>query len=479
MKQFFIKITLVLYLIFGLSSAYAQDENFNYLVTLGSGLSSETTLPFWLESNRFGSVPNTDYLLLNASIYADLKKENKDFGIAYKLNATGFIGNENATTGYVADGNSVLINELYLRLQYKNWAMDFGNIYDEIKWEGLSSANGNIVKSNNARAMPGINIKTLDYIKLPFAKKWLRIQLNFANYWLNDNRVVADAMLHHKSLYFKFITGHKFSIEAGIDHYAQWGGTHPTLGDQPSSFKDFLRVVTGSSGGSNSLETDQLNVLGNQLGSYLLQFNYTGETTDWNFYYSHLFEDGSGMEMQNWMDGLYGLMVDLKKPQATISHLLAEFTYTANMSGENPPDVPELPARGWDNYFNNSVYESGWTYFGSTIGSPYFTTVPVDEDGITKGVIRGDNRFMAFNIGAKGSFHHINYKAMLSHTTYFGWFDQEYEVKPTQFSGLLEFNIPQFHNIPFDISLSGSFDTGTYRPVNFGGFITLTRSGLF
>lgn len=481
------KLSLVLLLFcFGLSPIYSQENNIHYDVTLGAGLSSDETLPFWLVSNRYGSVPNTDHGLLNAAIYADLKKADKDFGIAFKINATGFIANENATTAYVADENAILINEMYLRLQYKNWALDFGNMHDQVKWEGLSSSNGNIVKSINSRAYPGINIKTLDYIKLPFAKKWLRFRGNFANYWLNDNRYVDNANLHHASLFFKFKLSPKFDLIAGMDHYAQWAGTSPTTGKQPSSFKDFMRIVVGKAGGSNSLETDQLNALGNHLGGYLLQLNYYGAQSNLNFYYSHLFEDASGMELQNWMDGLYGLMVDLKKPEAIVSHLLAEFSYTKNMSGENAPDQGRdengeiIHGRGYDNYFNNGVYSSGWTYFGSTIGSPYFTTKPIDENGITNGVIVGDNRFMAFNVGVKGKLAPVNYKAMLSHVTYFGWIKQEYENKPTQLSGLLEVVLPQgSKGIPFDVSASLSFDTGTYSPVNFGGFLTLTRRGLF
>jgi len=222
------------------------------------------------------------------------------------------------------------------------------------------------------------------------------------------------------------------------------------------------------------------------LGAYLVQLNYTAEKTNLSFYYSHLFEDGSGMEFQNWMDGLYGFMIDLKKPTAPVTHILTEFTYTKNMSGANPPDQgydengDKIHGRGLDNYFNNGVYSSGWTYFGRTIGSPYFTTQPVDENGITNGVITGDNRFMAFNIGLKGNLNHLKYKALLSHVTYFGWFNNEYEIKPKQFSGLLEMVLPQnTKGIPFDIAASFSFDTGTYAPVNFGGFITLTRNAWF
>ena len=278
----------------------------------------------------------------------------------------------------------------------------------------------------------------------------------------------------------------KFDLITGLDHYAQWGGTSPTTGKQPSGFGDFIRIVLGQAGGSNSLESDQLNALGNHLGAYLVQLNYKGDATNLNFYYSHPFEDASGMEMQNWMDGLYGFMVDLKKPNAPVSHILAEFTYTKNMSGENAADQGydedgnEIPGRGHDNYFNNAIYASGWTYFGRTIGTPYFTQKPVDENGITNGVINGDNRIIALNAGIKGTFKPIHYKAMLSHVTYFGWFNNEYEDKPKQLSGLVELVLPQHtKGIPFDISLAASFDTGTYFPVNFGGFLSLTYRGGF
>lgn len=469
----------------GYFQVWAQKSTVHYDVTLGAALSANETLPFWLASNRYGSVPNTNHLLLNAAIYSNLKKPENNFGISYKFSATGFIANENIATGYVADKNALLINEGYLRLQYKNWGLDIGNRNDQLLWEGLSSSNGHIIKSTNARAIPGINIKTLDYLPLPFAKKWLRFQLNFANYWLNDHRMVDRAMLHHAGLFFKFKLNPTLDLIAGMDHYAQWGGSSPISGKQPSTFKDFMRIVMGKSGGSSSLEMDQQNALGNHVGAYLLQLNYNGHNSNLNFYYSHPFEDASGMELQNWMDGLYGFMVDLKKPNAPISHILAEFTYTKHMSGKNKADrVDEngnkLPGRGHDNYFNNGAYGSGWTYFGHCIGSPYFTTVPVNANGITNGVIKGDNRFTAFNAGLKGTLNPIHYKAMLSYITYFGWFENEYDPKPKQLSGLLEVRLPQHkRRIPFDITASFSFDAGSYQPINLGGFLTLTKRGIF
>ena len=69
---------------------------------------------------------------------------------------------------------------------------------------------------------------------------------------------------------------------------------------------------------------------------------------------------------------------------------------------------------------------------------------------------------------------------MLSHTTYYGWFGQEYDPNPYQFSGILDIVIPQEKfNLPFDVATSFAFDAGTYRPQNFGAFLSITKTGSF
>lgn len=452
---------------------YGQNKELNYEINSSVGFSSDTTLPFWLLSNRYGTVPDSDHILLNTSIYSDFNKPANFFDFSYKASVTGFLAEE----------NNLLVNELYFSIRLKGFLIDLGAKNDAIVWNNLSSSNGNIIKSINSRAMPGINLKTNDYLTLPFAKKWLSIKGNFAHYFMNDLRAVDGTYVHHKSLFIKSKLSAKFEVITGIDHYVQWGGTSEEFGEQPSTFSDYLKIIIGASGGETAIEGDQINTLGNHIGAYLLKFNYYGDKVNLNFYYSHPFEDASGRELNNWKDGLYGLFVDFKKDKAIITQLLGEFTYTKHMSGSTHLELGDdgvRHGRGKDNYFNNKLYTSGWTYFGKTIGSPYFTTKPVDENGITHGVIQGDNRFMAFNIGAKGMIKSIPYKAMLSHTTYYGWFDDEYDPYPVQFSGILELVLPQsILNLPFEISASLSFDTGTYRPVNFGAFLSLKKTGVF
>ncbi|WP_456424772.1 capsule assembly Wzi family protein [Lutibacter sp.] len=451
----------------------SQEKTLNYELDLMGIISSNTNVPFWMVANMNGIFPNTSNAVLNAAIYSAKINNNHKIAFTYK----------GAITTYLANNQQhILINELYGSLHYKNVQLNVGVKQQDILWSGLSSSNGNIAFSGNARAFPGYNFKLIQYIKLPFAKKWLSMKGNYGDFLLNDKRIVSNARLHIKSLFLKYKLSDRLEFVTGLNHYAQWAGISATYGKQPSGIKDYLKVIMGSSGGSNALKTDQINVIGNQLGSYLLQFNYAGKNNNWNFFWSHPFEDRSGRELMNYPDGLYGFYMDFKKPTATISHVLIEMTYTKHQSGGAPHYTDEngsYAASGMDNYFNNGIYQSGWTYFGNTIGSPYFTTKPEDENGITQGIILGDNRLLAFNIGFKGNIKNVAYKAILSHTTYFGWFENEYSEPPIQFSGLFEINLPQVTSLPFAIKIGAAFDTGTYSPSKIGGFLKISKRGIF
>lgn len=457
MKKFSLKF-LWLFMLFylGFPRVYAQEKPIKYSLALNYALANKNTLPFWMTANKFGAVQNRNQTAVNAALFSDFKNSERDFSFSYKA----------SFTGYLSSKNDFYINELYGSIKFKGAQLDLGSKNDEIIWEGLSSSNGNIIKSTNTRAFPGINLKTNGFLILPFAKKWLRVKANYAEYLLNDKRVVDGAHLHHKSLHFKSVLSEKLSMIAGMDHYVQWGGTSEEYGDFPSGFKDYLRILIGYSGGESALSGDKINALGNHVGSYLFQLNYTGEKTNWNLYWSHPFEDRSGRELTNSSDALYGFFIDLKNPEKFVTHILAEFTYTKNMSGSSG-------FSGRDNYFNNSYYGSGWTYFGHTIGSPFFPVKP-EVNGITHGVLVGYNRFISYNIGLKGFVNRcIQYKTNLSYTKYEGWFN--HPINKEQFSSFLELSLSP-KRIPFEISIGTAADFGNFLPRNIGGFFKLSKT---
>ena len=472
MKIYYRQIFYLLFIIIISSKGISQNSSLAYTVELSSYLSTNSTLPFWLTANTHDAVPTTNGTTAFISLFSDFKKPTNNFDFSYKASFTSL----------EASKNNILLNEFYTSARYKKVQLDLGVKHPEVLWEGLSSSNGNIMMSGNARSLPGYTFSILNYVKLPFAKKWLSVKGNYGDYLMNDTRYINNTRLHSKSVYFKSKLSTSFELITGINHYAQWAGTSIDGNKQPSSFKDYLRIISGSAGGSGAGTGDQINALGNHLGSYLLQLNHTGEKLNWNFYYSHLFEDRSGREMMNYPDALYGLFIDFKKEKALVTHLLAEFTYTQNVSGTSPHYKDETgyhAGSGLDQYFDNYVYQSGWTYFGNTIGSPYFTAETPDEDGITYGVIFRDRRYSAFNVGTKGFIGTSPYKAMLSHVTYVGSHAEPYNPKLKQLSGLFEIQLPTINKFPFNITLGSAFDTGTYRPVSFGGFLKISKNGLF
>jgi hypothetical protein len=438
--------------------SYAQKNSTLYEFELNSAIASENNLPFWLVSNRNGAIPNDNNIRLKSTLFSDFQKINSDFSFSYKA----------SLTGYTATENDVFINELYGSVSYKKWVLTLGAKDDAVLFEGLSLSNGNLINSLNTRAFPGIELQTDGFVSPPFAKNWLSFKLNYTEYLLNDTRISDNTHVHHKSLFMKSKMSSTLNLTIGLDHFVQWGGTTEEFGKHPASFKDYLKIITGTAGGSNAYEGEQVNALGNHVGSYLVQLDHTGMNTHWSLYYSHPFEDRSGREFMNYPDGLFGFFIDFKNPKNWLTHLVTELINTKNQSGTGG-------VSGYDNYFNNKIYGSGWTYFGRTIGAPLFLTRPT-VDGITPGI--GESRFTAVHIGLKGYVsENIFYKSNITYTNYPGWFNTPNSEK-NQFSTSFECSLPE-KQLPFDISIGIAADFGNYSPSNIGGFISLSKKGIF
>ena len=434
----------------------AQTNSNFYQVTFNSAMATNNDIPFWLVANKYGAVPKVNYGGINTRLFSDFNFKTP-VSFSYKASITGIL----------AKKNEVFVNELYAGFAYKKWKLYAGAKDDAVMFEGLSLTNGNIIKSINTRAFPGVQL-TSDFMSAPFAKKWLTFKVSYAEYVLNDERVVTDARLHHKSLFFKAALSTNLQLITGLDHYVQWGGTSDEYGKLPASFNDYLKIITGTAGGANAYEGEQVNALGNHVGAYTIQLQHTGKQQLWRFYYSHPFEDRSGREFTNYPDGLYGFFIDFKKPNHWLTHLVTEFYYTKHQSGTTS-------VSGYDAYFNNKVYGSGWTYFGNTIGAPLFLTRPEVND-ITPGI--SEPRFTAVHLGFKGNLsENITYKSNLTYANYPGWFNTPNTHK-NQFATSFECGIAQ-HNLPFDLSFGLAADFGNYSDASFGGFLSIIKKGIF
>lgn len=473
-QSYFIIATILLWVLPG--SVSAQKRKLAYQAEI-SGIASDSRVPFWLKTNTYGKIADDAYLLGNFGLFSGFTKENtRAFDFSLGFEGTGALGKVD---------NHIFVNQLYGRARWQNLVLDLGMLNRPTEYDGLSASNGDLLFSNNTRSLPGISLSTYDYIKFPFIGKWLSFRAKYAEHIMIDKRYEGNRLrLHNKLLALKITVVPQFSLEGGIDHYAQWGGTIPEVGKLPHGLKDYWDIVAIKGGSEDAPKGEQINKMGNHIGMHFAKLKYNGEKIGVTLNYNHMFEDGSGMKFKNFPDGLYGIYITRKNQSKWFKSFLYELYYTKDQSGpyHNDPVTGEVVG-GNDSYFNHYIYRTGWTYYGQTIGAPFFTPSPAGKDDITLGVY--NNRFIAHHFGICGDLPlDIRYKLMFSYSLNYGQHelpfldDAQNRASRPQFSFGAEFIAPDF-NLPFNTALSVGFDKGDLLKNNFGVMLKIFKIGVF
>ncbi|MEI6141293.1 MAG: capsule assembly Wzi family protein [Mariniphaga sp.] len=467
-----IKLFFLAFLFF--SGLFAQKNNGNteFKVSVNSFVSSGTDLPFWLTANKNGviTLKSNNYQLLQAGIdrqFMDRTKSKWDYTYGANL-VYGYGGKSDFQA-----------NEYWGGVRYKWLNFIAGAKADPILYGGLSSTNGNIDQSNNARPLPGISFSSNGYIPFFFWEKWFSVKGIFEEKFFGDHAYAPGAHLHHKALYGRALLGEEWSVTASLEQYVVWGGTSPEYGAMPG-IDQYLNYILNLKAGSGAFIDDQTNKAGNQLGNYSLEIKRTWAKSSLTFYWNHLFEDQSGIEMQNWCDGLFGLHYSVKDRSALVTDIVYEFMYTKNQSGslhKEPAPTPENPnnwtGRGKDNYFDHFIYRS-FSYYNRMIGTPLFVPI-IGSNGVASGV--ESTRMWMHHIGLKGALSPaLFWKTMLTYSRNFGTYDNAYPtwggaypVPLDEFSFLGEL-IYGGKQLPFQINVGLAGDYGKRFKNTLGGY---------
>ncbi len=434
---------LYILMIFIFFTVYVQGQNNTKIELSNSTLvSSGTDMPFWMWANRDGMVRPTEAFLDISwlGIGTDGFFKNKNWHYDAGATLSSGLGKE----------NYLQVNQLFTAIDHKGWKLECGIFYDELQFGGLSSTNGNLARSRNARPVPKIRFSTSCYKPVPILKNWLSFRFEYDEGLLDDERYVEHVHLHHKSVYLKVIPAKSWEINMGLEHFVMWGGSSPdnSIGDMPTDFKSYILYIIGSPGDSDFPLTDQLNVAGNQYGTYQLSVSKKTDEFSLHFNISHPFEDGSGTMLENWTDNLLGVFLDFNNQEQFISEILYEYVNT-KQQGYKAPRYEN------DNYFNHGVYKSGATYHQMAMVSPLFSPVSV-VDGISLGFL--STRFYAHHLGAKGRFMpNLYWKGFATYSKQFGTYASPYgsPVEQVSLFGELWYKNPSF---PFDIKASLASD---------------------
>jgi len=432
-----------------------------------TAVSSGEDLPFWMTSNQNGiyTLHNSSYMLFQAGLNRSLDRDSlKKWGYTYGTNLVyGLAGSSNFHP-----------NEYWLGFRFHQLILKAGAQSDPIIYGGLSSTNGNMHRSRNARPVPGLSLSTNGYIPFLFAKKWFSWRFLYEEGILKDKQYITDAHLHHKNLHLRAALSPSLSLSLGLEHYVFWGGYSPKYGQLPE-WNQYFRYISGKEGGEGAALNDQMNAAGNQLGSYKLELKKEWTTTITTFYWDHPFNDRSGMELDNLRDGLWGIHLARKNRSAFITDVVYEYMNTRNQSGSisphaapTPDDPNRITGRGGDNYFNHGVYSSGYTHYQRMMGTPLFVPV-IGADGISKGF--NDTSFWMHHLGISGALGNGFYwKSISTWSSDFGGYGIVNPIPRDEFSFLVEGSY-NGSKLPFIVKVGIAGDNGDRFENRLGGYL--------
>jgi len=415
-------------------------------------LSTEDELPFWMVANQNGSLSSqTDGLFQARTEGSYFFSENNKASLT--IGASIFIRNG------VED--KLQRNELYLQFENSWLKATAGAKNPTDRFQGLSTVQDNFLLSGNARAIPGILLETAKPIIL---FKNFEIEGAIGHYELNDDRFVHDAMLHYKKMYVNWQLNNKSQLSFGVEHYAQWGGTSPNRGKQPSDFNAFIDIFFAKESNDDTATVgDSINALGNHLGIYNLEYTHEMTTGVLKLYHQHPFEDGSGTALKNFPDGSWGLYFKPNKVDYTgfLNGILLEYVQTTNQSKRTFTE--EI---GADNYFNNGTYNSGWTYEDRVVGLPLITPISRNQ---TKGFFF-NNRVRAIHIGFSASLKKWSFLTKHTYSENLGSYSVPLPTKQKNFYSMLTttYSLEKYGSV----SLLLAFDYSNLNSENYGAGLT-------
>jgi len=453
----------------------------DYSIESGTSVSAGRETPFWLISDQYGLItPNKFNGWVKIGLQAHKSEVKKiDYDYCFEL------------VNRYSNKNELYIHQAYLGLKLYFINIQAGNIEEKFGNQDSSLSSGGLLWSGNSRTIPKVSLIVPNYIKIPYTSGFVEIKGGISHGWLDNNQFIKHAWLHHKYGYIQLGGILPVHMHFGIHHFAQWGGKTVDGKQLPNTFDDYMKVFVAKQGGSDAPIDDELNALGNHIGSYNFGIDLSLSKIQMGVYWQTIFEDSCGIALKNIKDGLWGFSIHSKDRNKLINGFVYEFINTTDQSGpyseywllngqkyNYPVEGGEHIKEGEnDDYFNNGIYQAGWTYQKMTIGTPFITS-PVITTGNESSYIR-NNKVTGHHFGIEGKYSHLSYKVYYSYYLNFGSNRDPIRPNQSQNSVLLQAYISDIMPWGIDICLKGGIDIGKMYGNNTGIQISLIKTGSF
>ena len=479
---------------FAQSTAQASPESlYGAFVQAGLFATTDGTVPFWMRSRRFGSVPADG---ISASLLVGAQKEYNtrsnqlvDWGAGVEARFNG------------ASNSELILIQAYAKARLGIFQLKAGRFCETVGLVDSTLSTGAYAVSGNALGIPQIQIGIPDYWEVPLTNKVFSVKGTISHGWagsfnLNkneDNNILnysVDSYLHELTFYGRLgKPDWKIKLYGGLNHQVIWGHEKQIYSSWGlSNAETFKYVILGKPYGTHDIPSSKV---GNHLGSIDQLMEWDMNSVLFTGYHQFFYEVGGLIKLANVKDGLWGLSLQNKQSGTTgwqWQKFLFEFLYSKSQGGE----MDSKPrASGSEDYYNNFLYYDGWSYQGEAIGNPLFTTTTYAREGLPSNENQYfiNNRLMAFHGGADFSINDWQCRTLLTYSVNWGTyltspgtrligdvvvtFDPPYFPQVNQFSALFETHKPLRNG--FELGLQLAFDQGDLLYNSVGGGITLTK----
>lgn len=392
---------------------------FGTKVQAGGGSAGE--MPFWLHSNRFGSL---DRYSQNSSMHLFGSWEETILNrLALSVHFDLLLREARQSEAW--------FQEAYIQAEYAGFLLFAGRKIEHYGWVHPMLSSGTMDLSYNARPMPKIAFSTKDFRPVPFTGRVFYYDASLAHGWFDDHpyRFMDGVLLHQKHLYLRmFSEDAPISPRAGLKHFAQWGGRSDVIGKNPIGLRTYMDVFFSLASDSKEIfeggETE--NIFQNHFGTYdfalMLNLNHYRVALSRQF----ILEDTPNARFGTPWDGMWGAYIERRPDPRTrwrserpkewrTEHrpLIKAIHYEYIDTKEGIHRFPHRDKITYFNYYNHWAYQGGWTYRGRVLGNPLFIGDP-DYYGVVNNILIGHHT------GIMGYAGPVGYRFFATYTRNYG-----------------------------------------------------------
>lgn len=394
---------------------------------------SDGPTPYWIYANKNGSIPNEKlYVSGQWGVYKIYNPNNPR--LLQWSSGVELISNYGRK-------ENIFFTDLYGAVKLGNVELMLGQKKNMVSLIDSTLGTGSLSVSGNSRPFPRFQLSVIEFHPLSFTGDYMAFKASFSDGTLGRSNInygsvsqIPKTYFHQKQLYFRLgKSQQQLKAYIGINHQAIWGGENliSPLAD-PRILKSYWRVITG--------KTINYQKVGNHFGTIDLAAEY--KISKWKLfvYRNNIYENGSLFKVINLSDGLNGITItnsgahNDKKTLFSIYSVNVEYLSLGNQRNQFQPSglvIYEIA-----NYYNNYIYQRGWSYYGHGIGSALAPPSGLTQSNLPENSrqFTNNNRIHAFHTALRGYVIGVNILVKCTYTRNYGTYVTPFDTNKNQLS---------------------------------------------